>query len=76
MIFSGIEKNRIFIVRIKSQVFELESSITRVIPCGHELITFSYSVAQFEKCEFTIVNDHFENKHNAVIGLYRQTLFT
>jgi len=43
-----------------NRVFELESSITRL--------------AKFEKCEFTGVNDHFENEHNAVIGLYRQTL--
>ena len=27
-----------------------------------------------EKCEFTIVNDHFEDKHNAEVGLFLQTL--
>ena len=27
-----------------------------------------------EKCEFTIVNDHFEGKHNADSKLYGQTL--
>ena len=27
-----------------------------------------------EKCEFTVVNDHFEGAHNENIGLYGQTL--
>ncbi len=27
-----------------------------------------------EKCEFTKVNDHLEDKRNEEVGLYRQTL--
>jgi hypothetical protein len=31
-------------------------------------------LAKSEKCKFTIVNDHFKEKHNAKIGLFRQAL--
>jgi hypothetical protein len=27
-------------------------------------------LAKSEKCEFTMVNDHFEDKHNAEVGLF------
>jgi hypothetical protein len=47
-------------VRPQSREFELESSDSRL--------------AQSEKCEFTGVSDHFEDKHNEEVGLYRQTL--
>jgi hypothetical protein len=36
-----------------------------------ELESSSSRLAKFEKCEFTNVNDHFENEYNAEIGLYR-----
>jgi len=29
---------------------------------------------KFSKCEFTLVNDHFEDKHNAEVGLFLQAL--
>ena len=32
-------------------------------------------LAKSEKCEFTPVNDHFEDKHNAEVGLSLQVLF-
>lgn len=35
--------------------------------------SLSTRLAKPEKCEFTSVNDHFEGKHNAVIGLYGLT---
>ncbi len=41
-------------------MFGLESSISRLV--------------QFEKCEFTTVNDHFEGKHNEDSVLYGQIL--
>ena len=41
-------------------MFSSESTISRL--------------AQPEKCEFTVVNDHFEGKHNEDSGLYGQTL--
>ena len=31
-------------------------------------------LAKSEKCEFTHVNDHFEDKHNAEVGLFLQAL--
>lgn len=43
-----------------NRVFELESSITRL--------------AKFEKCEFTGVNDHFEDKRNDENGVFLQIL--
>ncbi len=33
-------------------------------------------LAKPEKCEFTVVNDHFEGKHNEYIGLYGHTLIS
>ena len=46
-----------------------------LLTCVSELESSSSRLVNFEKCEFTLVNDHFEKEHNAEIGLYRQTIF-
>jgi hypothetical protein len=57
----------------------LHTGLHYVVPAGL-LIKYFYSfdfkssssrLAKFEKCEFTTVNDHFENKHNTETGLIK-----